>query len=285
MRRSIKLLIIGAIIFCVFSRSFYGIFRFSLRLLVLAGIVIFIVTIIRSVKRGRNASGQSTNSNCSSAGCAAESADIGSDSGASDRFTGATREFMNSQYKRNTGSGSSGTQTTGSGKAKSSGTTGAAYSTGGTSNMGGTSNVGGASNVGGTCNSNDAYGQVMTDVRTIAATNNSILDLPVRSRGYEVLNTIRSIVQEHFREGNHCREFTRFSGYYLPTLRKALENFRNMESKNVLTDKVRRDMVSYLDSCKEAFTKIYTNMFEDDRTNLEVQIEAMNITMKRDGLL
>jgi len=48
---------------------------------------------------------------------------------------------------------------------------------------------------------------------------------------------------------------------------------------------MQKDVLAYLDSCGDAFTKMYNNMFSGDILKMEVDMEAMDIIMKRDGLL
>ena len=48
-----------------------------------------------------------------------------------------------------------------------------------------------------------------------------------------------------------------------------------------MTDKVR----NYLNDVDKALKKFYTNLFEDEKLDLTVEMEAMTMAVKRDGLI
>lgn len=108
--------------------------------------------------------------------------------------------------------------------------------------------------------------------------------MDIRYAGMDVLKTAKNILKEK-EEGNACHEYAQFEKYYLPTFRKTVEDYSRMERKGVTGLKHREDVLAYLKSCNEAFTRIYNSMFEDDIIDMEVQMKAMNLTFKREGLL
>lgn len=129
------------------------------------------------------------------------------------------------------------------------------------------------------------YSLLMEQLRKIDSSLYLICCMDIRNTGCRVQRLAQNIVHERYVEHNDCKGFSQFKNYYLPTLRKTVENYSSMERKGIIDMKVREDMLSYLRSCEEAFTRLYNSMFDDDILNMEVQMEAMNVTLKRDGLL
>ena len=121
-------------------------------------------------------------------------------------------------------------------------------------------------------------------IRAAAKSLHNICCMDIRNLGLNVLKTAKNILKEN-EEGNTCQGFSQFENYYLPTFRKTVENYSMMEGKGVTTLKHREDMLAYLKSCDEAFSRIYSSMFDDDIMDMKVQMEAMNLTFRRDGLL
>ncbi len=129
------------------------------------------------------------------------------------------------------------------------------------------------------------YDQLMEHIRSISSSLYQICNMDIRNTGNRVQRLARDIIRERYVENNSCRGFSQYRNYYLPTLRKTVENYSMMERKGITDLRIRDDMLAYLRSCEEAFTRLYNSMFDDDIMNMEVQMKAMNITLKRDGLL
>ena len=76
-----------------------------------------------------------------------------------------------------------------------------------------------------------------------------------------------------------------FLNYYLPTLGTILTKYREMEQNNMadaaMTDKV----LSYLEDIRSAMKKQHRSLFEADILDLTVEMEAMTMAFRRDGLL
>lgn len=131
----------------------------------------------------------------------------------------------------------------------------------------------------------DPYKAAQAHVKAISASLFKICCMDIRNAGMRSLRIARDIIREKYEEKKDCKGYAQFERYYLPTFRKTVDNYGKMEQKGIVDLKIRSDMQDYLESCEEAFSKLYASMFSDDILNMEVQMEAMNITMKRDGLL
>lgn len=76
-----------------------------------------------------------------------------------------------------------------------------------------------------------------------------------------------------------------FFTYYLPTLGSIAEKYERIEKSGIESSDMKEKVLLHLGEIKEAFDKQYESLFAGDMLDLSVEIEAMTIACKRDGLL
>lgn len=76
-----------------------------------------------------------------------------------------------------------------------------------------------------------------------------------------------------------------FLNYYLPTLRKILNSYVRVEESGSMTEELQNNTVTHLGEIKKAMEKQYSSLFDDDKLDLTVDMEALTLACKRDGLL
>lgn len=76
-----------------------------------------------------------------------------------------------------------------------------------------------------------------------------------------------------------------FLGYYLPTLGKILGTYVRVEESGSMTDELYGNTVTHLGEIKKAMEKQYDSLFDNDKLDLTVDMEALTLACKRDGLL
>lgn len=76
-----------------------------------------------------------------------------------------------------------------------------------------------------------------------------------------------------------------FLNYYLPTLGEILVKYERIEKSGVPAEKSEKKVEKYLADIKKAMEKQYENLYEDDKLDLSVEMEAMTIAAKSDGLI
>ena len=123
------------------------------------------------------------------------------------------------------------------------------------------------------------------DFKEIETCATGIRNDQIRGLAFHVLFVAKDIYREHTEENNSCSNYAQFEGYYIPTLKSVVKNYSVMESRGLATANIQKDMLTYLESCDTALTKLYNSMFEDDLFDMEVKMEAMNIILHKDGLL
>ena len=131
----------------------------------------------------------------------------------------------------------------------------------------------------------DPYKAAMEHIRALSVSLFRICDMDIRNAGMRVQRIAKDIIREKYEDKNECKGYAQFERYYLPTFRKTVDNYSRMERKGMTDPKIRADMIAYLQSCEDAFSRLYSSMFNKDILDMEVQMKAMNMTMKRDGLL
>jgi len=76
-----------------------------------------------------------------------------------------------------------------------------------------------------------------------------------------------------------------FLNYYLPTLGSILEKYVRLEQSGVVADGISDNTLEHLIDIKHAMERQYEALFDDDKLDLTVEMEALKIACLRDGLL
>ncbi len=116
-------------------------------------------------------------------------------------------------------------------------------------------------------------------------TNNRIRNVGIRTGAEDALKKAENIVAVLRQQPNEIRRCNQFFNYYLPTLQTILEKYVTLESSGVDLKESTDKTLNYLDEIREAFDKQYDNLFKDEKLDLTVEIEAMQLALRRDGLI
>lgn len=122
-------------------------------------------------------------------------------------------------------------------------------------------------------------------VVTIRSNLGKVHDSEIRETGYSICRTCDRIFKALTEQPKSITSARQFLTYYLPTINLILEKYEKVERSGTdsgkMTDKVR----NYLNDVDKALKKFYTNLFEDEKLDLTVEMEAMTMAVKRDGLI
>ncbi|MBQ3920620.1 MAG: 5-bromo-4-chloroindolyl phosphate hydrolysis family protein [Firmicutes bacterium] len=116
-------------------------------------------------------------------------------------------------------------------------------------------------------------------------TNNRIRNVGIRTGAEDALKKAENIVAVLRQQPEEIRRCNQFFNYYLPTLQTILEKYVTLESSGVDLKESTDKTLNYLDEIREAFDKQYDNLFKDEKLDLTVEIEAMQLALRRDGLI
>ena len=107
----------------------------------------------------------------------------------------------------------------------------------------------------------------------------------VRALATEVCAAIELIIKTLKTEQDNIPSMRQFFNYYLPTTASILTRFVKVEQSGVDMGDMAENAVSCLKDIKSAMDKLYRNLFDDDILDLSVEMEALTLACKRDGLL
>ncbi len=120
--------------------------------------------------------------------------------------------------------------------------------------------------------------------KTIHELTAVIDDEKVRCNAGEVAQLCDTIISMATDDTQKLKKSTKLFTYYIPTINKALELFRKLESSD--TDREAYDQtIRFLDDCETGLRKHIENLSSTDLTNLSVEMEAMTNIMNIDGLV
>ncbi len=107
----------------------------------------------------------------------------------------------------------------------------------------------------------------------------------VHNRAGEICGVADRILQTLKQKPEKIPSVRQFLNYYLPTLGEIISKYRRIEESGVPHEDTTRKVISYLDDIKMAMDKQYENLFADDILDMSVEMEAMRMAAKRDGLI
>jgi len=96
--------------------------------------------------------------------------------------------------------------------------------------------------------------------------------------GDKILTTLKQ-------KPNAVSDARQFLNYYLPTLRKVLASYVRVEESGSMTEELQNNTLTHLGEIRKAMEKQYNSLFDEDKLDLTVDMEALTLACRRDGLL
>lgn len=107
----------------------------------------------------------------------------------------------------------------------------------------------------------------------------------IRSLSEDVCGIIDKILKALKEQPEDIPTVRRFFNYYLPTLGGILRNFLRLEKSGVPDADTTEKVIACLNDIRIAMEKQYTNLFDNDKLDLTVEMEVLRQMCKQDGLL
>jgi len=107
----------------------------------------------------------------------------------------------------------------------------------------------------------------------------------VRTLNEDICKTVDKILSTLKKQPEDIKKLRQFFNYYLPTLTNILKKFVAIEESGVPAENIVQSTISCLGDIKKATEKQYTALFDNDMLDMSVEMEALTIACKRDGLL
>lgn len=112
-----------------------------------------------------------------------------------------------------------------------------------------------------------------------------IKNTQVRKLNEEICGNVDKILSTLKKQPDDIQKLRQFFNYYLPTLTTILKKFVAIEESGVPAENIAASTVKCLEDIKKATEKQYAALFDDDILDMSVEMEALTIACKRDGLL
>lgn len=129
------------------------------------------------------------------------------------------------------------------------------------------------------------YSQSRSDLMELRRLIMETKDTKVKNLSMEICEIADRILKTWKEQAEDPSAICQFLNYYLPTFRNVLSKYRRMEAGGVLGPELAGPVMECLGNIKSAMDKQYQNLFEDDKLDLTVEMEALTLACKRDGLL
>ena len=124
--------------------------------------------------------------------------------------------------------------------------------------------------------------QLVTDERMLSTRikNSEVKALltPALDKAEDILKVLKNDPRE-------IQSTKQFLNYYIPTLDEIIKKYIRLESSGVDITGDTEKIKTYLTDINKAMDRQYNNLFDDDKLDLSVEMEAMTLAFKRDGLI
>ena len=112
-----------------------------------------------------------------------------------------------------------------------------------------------------------------------------IKDPEIHQMSNEICDVNEKILKTLREKPEKIPQVRQFLNYYLPTLGEILVKYQRIEQSGVPAEKSEKMVEKYLADIKKAMEKQYENLYDDDKLDLSVEMEAMTMAAKSDGLI
>ena len=109
--------------------------------------------------------------------------------------------------------------------------------------------------------------------------------IPIRTVCGNICEEAEKIFRTLRKKPDKISQVRQFLNYYLPTLGTILEKYVSLEENGALTEEMTDNTLEHLIDIKHAMEAQYQALFDDDKLDLSVEMEALKIACLRDGLL
>lgn len=128
-------------------------------------------------------------------------------------------------------------------------------------------------------------GKARADLMELRRNQVKIRNKSIASLSREILDSSDKILHVLKQNPAKVHDVRQFLGYYLPTLGKILGTYARVETSGSMTEELTENTAVHLGKIREAMNRQYESLFDDDKLDLSVDMEALTLACKRDGLL
>ena len=124
-------------------------------------------------------------------------------------------------------------------------------------------------------------------IASIHDINDIIKDQDISDKLDRMEDVVAAIFQEVDTDPSQARNLGMFMDYYLPTTKKLLETYVDMDIKKVKGENIRKtqaEIVDALDNINESFETLLERFYDEKEMDISSDIAAMGVMMKQEGL-
>ena len=114
---------------------------------------------------------------------------------------------------------------------------------------------------------------------------NKINDAELRTAVVAVLDKADRVLKVLKEQPEEIRKAHQFFSYYLPTIQVVMDKYKSIEGSGQNSREYAAKVLEFLTDTSKAFDNLFEAMFKDEKLDLEVEVEAMQLALKRDGLI
>ncbi len=122
-------------------------------------------------------------------------------------------------------------------------------------------------------------------LQAIAYQARQIKDEEVHEKAGEICQTVERVLSTLKEQPGDIPKVRKFFSYYLPTLKKLLTSYGNIEKSGVPQAGLRQKLLGHLKSILSAMRKLHENLYQNEMLDLSVEMQAMTASCIQDGLL
>ena len=112
-----------------------------------------------------------------------------------------------------------------------------------------------------------------------------IKDSEVRTAAADALDASERIIKVLRNQPDEIRRCKQFLNYYVPTLNVIIKKYSTVESSGLDMSETKEKVIKYFKDILKALQKQYESLFDNDKLDLSVEMEAMQLAFKRDGMI
>lgn len=132
---------------------------------------------------------------------------------------------------------------------------------------------------------NETLTEARNRVMSVRRTCMAIKNVEIRNSGIKVCMKTDKILGVFRQKPALISENRQFFSYYLPMFGSIVEKYERVEKGSVADREMTEKVLEHLKELESAFEKQYRSLYAGDMLDLSVEMEAMSIACKRDGLI
>lgn len=131
----------------------------------------------------------------------------------------------------------------------------------------------------------DSLNKANSQLTSIRMTLSRLEDKEIAETGIKAVGSIEKVLHTLRQKPEKIQTTRQLFNYYLPTIEKVVTRYQKIEASGVDNPDIPDNLKNYFRNIDEAMENLYEGLFDNDKLNVAVDMEAMTIAIKRDGLL